>query len=588
MVILIMDHHASRDSWPFLRKMFLANVFIVILASHTSIVSQPLDLGTNSAKKAYEGREMKTWRFENPTKKPSMTETLQTIKTGWIKFIKEEHARLSDGESNTAENSFRRAGLFPFDPLGDIEMNIAIENLENVSIEERLKPYVVSLNNLEEHDDDGELANARALLEGLKNPAYVHDDYLTIAFKVVSSLLTQWDNASRQTSFLRLAASKEDDIVYAALTFFDAAPAEDIIAEELQYRKHRADLYSKEALKRKWQTTISMADRGASIYFYQHGNDEKRMTAFRVTTTKWIIVDGDKDSFISHDMFVAEEKYFTKSGQNRQFNRSSFAAYERRQRREARAEEQRNYRAGSLELRSRHFPERVAMLVQSLNEHDKDFANKDFCEGGKFYEYLCRFQVLTSFDTLHMVEPNGKESSVCNNLYFEMVKKNLRCLNCKCSLSDEHIENNDLVQQRKRRLQINPICCGGNLYQLLDIAQEKMKKKDDAEQGRNDKKAESNRKNLIKQYTLVAKLPSSIKRCVDLKDIYNYKTVPMIQGLIIVLTGDLMKEKKEVLKAFAVESLGKYKIDKEIVKLKLNKLVEDIGAIDTNGKRQLL
>jgi len=115
-----------------------------------------------------------------------------------------------------------------------------------------------------------------------------------------------------------------------------------------------------------------------------------------------------------------------------------------------------------------------------------------------------------------------------------------------------------------------------------------MKKKDDAEKGRNDKKAESNRKNLIKQYTLVAKLPSSIKRCVDLKDIYNYKTVPMIQGLIIVLTGDLMKEKKEVLKAFAVESLGKYKIDKEIVKLKLNKLVEDIGAIDTNGKRQLL
>ena len=34
-------------------------------------------------------------------------------------------------------------------------------------------------------------------------------------------------------------------------------------------------------------------------------------------------------------------------------------------------------------------------------------------------------------------------------------------------------------------------------------------------------------------------------------------TVPMIQGLIIVLTGSLMKEKKEVLKSFALESLSK-------------------------------
>ena len=130
--------------------------------------------------------------------------------------------------------------------------------------------------------------------------------------------------------------------------------------------------------------------------------------------------------------------------------------------------------------------------------------------------------MLTSFDTLLMVKPNRTDSSVCSNIYFEMVKTNLRCLNCKCSLSDEHIENSDLIQQHRKRIQINPTCCGGNIYQLLlNVAQEKMKKKDDAEKGRSDKKAESNRKNLNKQHKLVAKRPSSIKHCKDLKNINN-------------------------------------------------------------------
>ena len=84
---------------------------------------------------------MALWEFYEEAY--STTKTLKTIKTGWIKFIKEKHARWSNGESNTAKNSFSRLGFISFDPLDDTER--AIENLENVNIEERLKQYVASL-----------------------------------------------------------------------------------------------------------------------------------------------------------------------------------------------------------------------------------------------------------------------------------------------------------------------------------------------------------------------------------------------------------------------------------------------------------
>ena len=139
-----MDKHSSRNSLPFLKKMYEANVLIVILPPHTSIFIQPLDLGVNSSKKRFESKSIGLWRFLNQTCSATKVDCIKVLKADWINFVKTEHSVTFNGDTNAAASGFRKSGLYPFDPWGLTVLNTAIESLQNVNCVDTAPPYVVT------------------------------------------------------------------------------------------------------------------------------------------------------------------------------------------------------------------------------------------------------------------------------------------------------------------------------------------------------------------------------------------------------------------------------------------------------------
>lgn len=111
-VILFLDQHLLRDSYPFFKMMWENNVFIVILPSKTSMWTQPNDCGINASKKANESKAMTAFRWANPTDVPSKGDFMAFLKMCWRDHIDTEHMEMiTMGSNDVASRGFERTGI---------------------------------------------------------------------------------------------------------------------------------------------------------------------------------------------------------------------------------------------------------------------------------------------------------------------------------------------------------------------------------------------------------------------------------------------------------------------------------------------
>ena len=112
--ILFLDGHASCWSVPALQYLLKNHVYPFILASHTSIWSQPNDGGVNkwfhrtieeSCSEVRCGYDAATIRYFNGN-----------FRKGWHKFLEAERLDLIATGLNNATNAFQQTALYPCNP----------------------------------------------------------------------------------------------------------------------------------------------------------------------------------------------------------------------------------------------------------------------------------------------------------------------------------------------------------------------------------------------------------------------------------------------------------------------------------------
>jgi len=113
-VILFLDGHASRWSVPVLHYLMKNKVFPFILASHTSIWSQPNDGGVN--KRFHRCIEESCSSMRREYEYVNIPYFNKIFRRGWKNFLESERLDLQNSGMSNATNAFTRMGLYPYDP----------------------------------------------------------------------------------------------------------------------------------------------------------------------------------------------------------------------------------------------------------------------------------------------------------------------------------------------------------------------------------------------------------------------------------------------------------------------------------------
>jgi len=113
-VILFLDGHASRWSVPALFYLMKNKVFPFILASHTSIWSQPNDGVIN--KRFHRCIEESCSSMRRKYEYVNIPYFNKIFRRGWKNFLDSERLDLQNSGMNNTTNAFTRMGLYPYDP----------------------------------------------------------------------------------------------------------------------------------------------------------------------------------------------------------------------------------------------------------------------------------------------------------------------------------------------------------------------------------------------------------------------------------------------------------------------------------------
>ena len=115
-VCLTLDGHTSRWCPVALRYLKDNNVFVWCLASHTSMWTQPNDMGVNARVKALTHECFRLWLRSNPRAIMGQDDYNGMFATAWNKFLALELYELTTrpDKTNVASRAFAKAGLFPF------------------------------------------------------------------------------------------------------------------------------------------------------------------------------------------------------------------------------------------------------------------------------------------------------------------------------------------------------------------------------------------------------------------------------------------------------------------------------------------
>ncbi len=125
-VILFLDGHGSRWNKYALKFLMDNRVFPFILASHTSIWSQPNDASVN--KRLHWAIEQECKKEHRKHDNPTIPYCNTNFVKGWRQFLNAERSDIRLLRHNNATRAFWRTGLFPYDPFAPAWTN-AIKTL---------------------------------------------------------------------------------------------------------------------------------------------------------------------------------------------------------------------------------------------------------------------------------------------------------------------------------------------------------------------------------------------------------------------------------------------------------------------------
>ena len=125
-MILYVDGHASRWNAPALEYLRNNDIEVFCFPSHTSIWTQPNDLGVNKSLKAFIKKAAtkylrQSWKVSGLPR----DEYNKVFTAGWEEFLKKEMTDVSKRKKNVAVRAFERAGISPHQDMPEMWLNAA-------------------------------------------------------------------------------------------------------------------------------------------------------------------------------------------------------------------------------------------------------------------------------------------------------------------------------------------------------------------------------------------------------------------------------------------------------------------------------
>jgi len=184
-VILFLDGHGSRWNLDALQFLMANRVFPFILASHTSIWSQPNDAGVN--KRFHSAVEQICETTRRTLEVATVPYFNKNFADGWQKFLQKERDDLRRVGVNNATNAFLRTGLFPYNPFCEAWSD-AIDTVGRAQIPDAGAHYEIFPNKNASKLSDSE---SKKLHEGFaSNGLNSHD--VAITYIHGTQILSQW------------------------------------------------------------------------------------------------------------------------------------------------------------------------------------------------------------------------------------------------------------------------------------------------------------------------------------------------------------------------------------------------------------
>lgn len=116
-VLLILDGHASRWSIAAIRYLLAHNVYVFYLPGHSSVWSQPNDMGANQRFHSCLERVASQHRRGGGSEKGSVPYFNRMFVEAWRMYVEEEHKQLQQLGYNNATLGWCASGLQPFNPF---------------------------------------------------------------------------------------------------------------------------------------------------------------------------------------------------------------------------------------------------------------------------------------------------------------------------------------------------------------------------------------------------------------------------------------------------------------------------------------
>jgi len=365
-VILFLDGHGSRWNKHALLYLMRNNVFPFILASHTSIWSQPNDAGVN---KRFH------WAIKQSCKKIRCTIHAPTVEyfntnlvNGWREFLTVEHDDLRSVQCNNAMNAFLCTGLYPYNPfavawtdaiqtIGKAQQHSGAAQYKSFPTKDAAKlteaESVILRHELDLADPtahDVEVAHIRSLQilgrwrKDIEKAVSEGEDYNTYLHALLPSPKTEPEKIAMQLVHFRKIETNH------------LCPA-----GEKKSRKEIANEITKQIVHstKKAQAIAVTAYLSSSSQSDDNSESNTQETspgiAVKMCTNKWhVVLENDTDMTVSDDELMDSNKYYVQklmSSDNDETMQKKQAAKQKRARKAEKLEQEKEIREKGLQKR---------------------------------------------------------------------------------------------------------------------------------------------------------------------------------------------------------------------------------------------
>ncbi len=329
-VILFLDGHGSRWNQEALQFLMQNRVFPFILASHTSIWSQPNDAGVN--KRLHCSIEEECKKVRRTTEHSNIRYFNSNFVKGWHTFLKAERDDLHRVGVNNTTRAFERTGLFPFNPFSESWTN-AINTLGQGQMPNAGAQYEIYPN---ENAEQLTVAESALLRNGMQNCTLKRD--LEVAFIRGAHILSHWrediltgvsegETYDTYSHTLLPSAKNESEMLAMRLIHFEKiqgsqlCPALTVKTKEEQSAEiTRCIVYSTKKLDPIFVTYLSESESDENTESAESDTTSKDLsktssktngTAVKVDTNKWKIhLDNNVSMTVTDEDLIDGNKFY--------------------------------------------------------------------------------------------------------------------------------------------------------------------------------------------------------------------------------------------------------------------------------------